>query len=588
MNLARILPLALLLTLLIGGRSLAQEAAPAAEAPIAAPAPEAAAEVTPPVLIDPSAVEVTPVVEPGDEPAADDASGEGEHHAEAGGHGHKVSPNPLWILPFVVVLCCIALGPLFFLHWWEHKYPYVAGVLFLVGLFYYLVIRKDMHPWFHEMREYVSFIALLSALFVVSGGIVIHVSRKATPAANITLLLIGAVIANIFGTTGAAMLLIRPYIRINKHHIKPYHIVFFIFIVANVGGCLTPIGDPPLFLGYLKGVPFWWVLEHCWQPWAVATALLLGIFFVIDTRDHAKEERHDWGQHDTGPAVRINGIYNILLILVVIGAVFQSSIFDAVDGISESGFSLGHLVGLVFSREVLMLATAAASYKFTNVGIHESNAFSFGPIREVAILFLAIFSTMVPALEYLDANAEKMPLKTPAHFYYATGSLSSVLDNAPTYLTFLQARLGEIPADQVALAKNQLLEMYLAYEQDPSRPMMTYLPHESDTQVLHAIEETVRYHEADIIAGKGHVDDAELKLGFLTGVKELNHFLVAISIGAVFFGAMTYIGNAPNFMVKSIAESSGIKMPSFLGYVFKFGLPYLLPVLIVIWAIFLR
>ena len=515
----------------------------------------------------------------------------GADHGEGGGDakGHaKHSPHPLWILPFVVVLGFIALGPLLFLHWWEHKYPYVAGVLFLIGLAYYLLVRQELHPWFHEMREYVSFIALLFALFVVSGGIAINVSRKATPMANITLLLTGAVVANIFGTTGAAMLLIRPYIRINRQHIKPYHIVFFIFIVANVGGCLTPIGDPPLFLGYLKGVPFWWVLEHCWQAWAVATAMLLLIFFVIDKLDHAKEERHDFGAHDTGPAVRITGLPNMLLIIVVIAAVFRPSVFYTFDTMTQTGFEAKHLLGIVISREVLMVATGVFSYKITKAGTHEVNSFNFAPIREVAILFLAIFSTMVPALEYLDANAKKMPLESPGHYYYATGTLSGVLDNAPTYLTFLQSRLGKTPEDQFEQAKDVLLVMYQDYEKDPSRPMMSYMPEVQDPQVLHAVEETVKFHEDHIVEGKGHVDDNELKLGFLTGVKEFNYFLVAISLGAVFFGAMTYIGNAPNFMVKSIAESSGIKMPSFLGYIFRYSLPILTPVLIVIWAIFLR
>jgi len=603
MSLTRALPVTLLLILSIGGLAFGQtqtpelptvDAAPAVEATPAIDAAQADAEAAADsaTISEDVQAAAAAAADPVTDAATDvEAAAEAaaDPHAEAGEHGghHKNSPNPLWILPFAVVLACIALGPLFFLHWWEHKYPYVAAVLFVVGLVYYLFIRQDLHPWLHEMREYVSFIALLSALYVVSGGIVIHVSRKATPAANVLLLLTGAVFANVFGTTGAAMLLIRPYIRINKHHIKPYHIVFFIFIVANVGGCLTPVGDPPLFLGYLKGVPFWWVLEHCWQPWAVATALLLVMFFVIDKLDHAKEERHDWGEHDTGPAVRINGIFNIMLIIAVIAAVFQGSVFEAIDGIVETGFNGSDAMHLVINREVLMLATGAVSYFFTKKGIHETNAFTFGPIREVAILFLAIFSTMVPALEYLDANADKMPLKTEGHFYFATGTLSGVLDNAPTYLTFLQARLGEVPQDQVDMADDVLVQMYQSYEQDPSRPLLTYLPEVDDPQVLHVVEEIVTQHEADVIRGKGHVDETELKIGFLTGLHELNRFLVAISIGAVFFGAMTYIGNAPNFMVKSIAESSGIKMPSFLGYIFRYSLPILLPVLIVIWAIFL-
>ncbi len=565
-----------------------EPAAPAVTAAVEQTATEVAQETETTAAEAASAAPVQEATTEAHEAAEAVAVEHGEQQAaEHGGEGHhKFSPNPAWILPFIIVLGCIALFPLFAAHWWEHKYPYVAAALFAVGLLYYAAVRRDMHPWLHEMREYVSFIALLFALFVVSGGIVIHVSRKATPAANVLLLLTGAVIANIFGTTGAAMLLIRPYIRINRKHIKPYHIIFFIFIVANVGGCLTPVGDPPLFLGYLKGVPFWWVLEFCWQPWLVATMMLLGIYFIIDKIDHSKEERHDWGEHDTGPAVRINGIYNILLILIVIVAVFQQSIFDGL-GELMAGPSLKALIGVVFSREVLMVATALFSYKVTQKGIHEVNEFTFAPIREVAILFLAIFSTMVPALEYLDANAESMPIKTPGNFYFATGTLSSVLDNAPTYLTFLQTRLGEIPQAQVDAAAAVLKEAYAAYESDPSRPFAAFVPRIEDQQVLHAVETAIHYHQPDIVAGKGHLEDAELKLCFLTGVQEMNAFLIAISIGAVFFGAMTYIGNAPNFMVKSIAESSGIKMPTFLGYVFRYSIPMLLPVLIAVWAIFL-
>lgn len=507
--------------------------------------------------------------------------------ASGGGGEHKADVPIYWVLPFALFLGCIALAPLFFSHFWEHKYPLVAGAFFLVGLGYYFLVRHDLHPWTHEMREYVSFIALLFALFVVSGGIVINVSRKATPSINVSLLLTGAIIANIFGTTGAAMLLIRPYIRINRKHIKPYHIIFFIFLVANVGGCLTPVGDPPLFLGYLKGVPFWWVLEHCWQPWLVATLMLLAIFYIFDKRDHAKEERHDWGENDTGAAVRVNGMVNLLLILIVILAVFRESVFDAKS-----------ILGVLFSREVMMVATALVSLKLTKKAVHEANEFKFAPIREVAIIFLAIFSTMVPALEYLDKNADRMPLKTVGQFYFSTGALSSVLDNAPTYLTFLQARLGEIDAGQVREAGEMIDAAYTTHEANPGKPLLACVPDrkpddtlskeqlEKFNQVTEAVNTAIAYYEADIIEGKGHIDEAKLKLAFLIGVLLFKAFLVAISVGAVFFGAMTYIGNAPNFMVKSIAESSGIQMPSFLGYVFKYSAVILLPVLVVIWLIF--
>jgi Na+/H+ antiporter NhaD/arsenite permease-like protein len=204
--------------------------------------------------------------------------------------------SPAWSLPFVLLLASIALMPFIHRHWWEKRYPWVAGGLALVPAAYYFFIAPH-HPgagagaWVHGMLEYVSFILLLGSLYIVSGGILIHVSRRATPTTNVALLLLGALAANVLGTTGASMLLIRPYLRMNKWHLRPYHVVFFIFIVSNVGGALTPIGDPPLFLGYLKGIPFWWVLEHCWAPWCVATGLLLGIFFAIDWRDHRRAER---------------------------------------------------------------------------------------------------------------------------------------------------------------------------------------------------------------------------------------------------------------------------------------------------------
>ncbi|HEX7009491.1 MAG TPA: sodium:proton antiporter [Phycisphaeraceae bacterium] len=537
-------------------------------------------------LAAPAASDQPAQQDPGEAAQVEHPAGTQSADAHAASAHAKHSPHPAWIIPFAVMLLSIALFPLFAPHWWEHRYPWVAAMLFCVGLLYYAAVRRDLHPWLHEMREYVSFISLLFALFVVSGGIAIHVSRRATPSANVVLLFSGAILANLFGTTGAAMLLIRPYIRMNRAHIKPYHIIFFIFIIANVGGCLTPIGDPPLFLGYLKGVPFWWVLQHCWQPWLVANALLLGVFFIIDKLDHAKVRRDEPPEHDSGPAVRINGVLNFVLILLVVVAVFRPSVFDAAAALMEGGVTPDKIFHLLLSREVLMVATALASLRMTHRGVYEQNEFTFTPIREVAILFLAIFSTMVPALEYLDANADRLPLRTPGNFYFATGSLSSVLDNAPTYLTFLQARLGAIPQEQVDQIQQITDEIYLAYEQDPSLPLVSHIPEDVDPQVRQALYAVIRYHADDIISHKGHVDPNELKLGFLIGVPELNAYLIAISIGAVFFGAFTYIGNAPNFMVKSIAEASGIKMPTFLGYVVRFAVPILLPVLVIIWAVF--
>lgn len=505
----------------------------------------------------------------------------------ATGHAHhaKYSPAWPWLLPFAVMLGMIALIPVIHPHWWEHKYPYLAVVLFLVGMCYYLFVRGDMRPWFAEMREYFSFIALLFALFVISGGIVIDVSRKATPTANVVLLLLGAINANVLGTTGAAMLLIRPYIRINRNHIKPYHIVFFIFIVANVGGGLTPVGDPPLFLGFLKGVPFWWVLNNCWAPWLVTTGILLGLFYLIDWRDHAKQQRTDWGADDTGPAVQISGIHNFLFVALVLGAVFRPSVFTGARELWTAGFSVGALMRTIFSRELLMIGAAVAAKLVTKRGIYRLNQFSYGPIFEVAILFLAIFSTMVPALEWLDANADKMPLKSPGQYFFTTGGLSSVLDNAPTYLTFLQTRLGEVPTDQFEQARDVLAAVHQRYRANPQRGLFAALPDRVQPRQVHdAVRAMAAYHPQAV--RRGEIQATALKIAFLVGVPANNIFLVAISLGAVFFGAFTYIGNAPNLMVKSIADSYGVATPSFFGYVMWYSVPVLVPIYLVVWAVF--
>lgn len=489
-------------------------------------------------------------------------------------HEVKRDIGLLWSIPFALLLGCIALMPFINRHWWEHHYPKVAIALAFIPLVYYGLIVRDPWPWLHEMQEYVSFILLLGALYIVSGGIVIQVGRKATPLANCILLLIGAVIANIFGTTGAAMLLIRPYLRMNRGHIKPYHIVFFIFIVANVGGAVTPIGDPPLFLGYLYGVPFWWVLEHCRWIWAFAVVALLVIFFIIDRLDHGKTERHHPG--DPGPAVRITGIQNFLFVGLIIFAVFQEGLFDVIHQIHSEGWTASLAGKLIYNREVLMALAAVGSRYFTAALIYAHNEFNYGPIREVAILFVGIFSTMVPALQWLSVHANQMPLKTPGQYYFLSGSLSSVLDNAPTYLTFLQVKLSQIDRGQVRLARQELTEM--------AAQKTTEVRADLPKDVRDALRAIVRYHPRDVL--KNSVSNSELEVGFLIGDPRLNLFLVAVSMGAVFFGACTYIGNGPNFMVKSIAESAGIATPGFVRYILVYTLPILIPLYIVVWLIF--
>ncbi len=516
------------------------------------------------------------------EVSADMSHGESAHgeegHGEAGhgeGGGHHAVPNVAWywILPFALLLGSIAVCPLINMHFWEHHYPKFAIVLGAITAVYYLFFFPDLAAsraaWTHEMKEYVSFIALLGSLYIVSGGIVIKVSRKATATTNTVLLLVGAVIANVVGTTGAAMLLIRPYIRINRGHIKPYHIIFFIFAVANCGGSLSPIGDPPLFMGYLKGVPFFWVTEALWPMWAVCLAVLLGVFFIIDKLDHAKAEREH--EKDPGPAVQIYGFQNFLYIGLILMGVFRPSMFQHIHN--------GEYLLLPISREIMMAVAALASKLSTQPFIYERNEFTYGPIKEVAILFVGIFSTMVPALNYLNLHSDQMPLKTPGQYYFITGALSSMLDNAPTYLVFLETKQGQVQkhyGDQIEKMRT------LLDEHEPG--MVPDRPEGMDEHVLAAYDTLVKYNRPKVEAGE--VSDADIRIAMIIGNRDLSLFLIAISIGAVFFGACTYIGNGPNFMVKSIAESAGIKMPSFFGYVFKYALPILIPIYILIWYLF--
>jgi len=300
----------------------------------------------------------------------------------------------------------------------------------------------------------------------------------------------------------------------NKIRVSAFHVVFFIFVVSNIGGALTPIGDPPLFLGYLRGVPFFWLVEHVMLPWLFTLGLVLAAFYFYDRRSfkHMPERL----QREAAPQEtwRFDGMINVLFLLVIIGAVFLPDQF--------------------FARELAMLAAAVTSYFATPKQVHEENAFSFGPIKEVAFLFVGIFATMMPALGYLELHGVEFGFTRPLQYYLASGSLSSVLDNAPTYVNFLQL------AQSTAMAAN------------PAP-----------------------------FAGLTHLEITRALL------VEKPLFVIAVSLGSVFFGAMTYIGNGPNFMVKSIAHDAGVHCPSFFGYVLKFSLPILLPVLVLTGWLFL-
>lgn len=415
------------------------------------------------------------------------------------------APDLIWSLPFALILIQIAVWPAVAPHKWEKLYPWLTLPLGAIVAVYYLFELRAADHVLHVAHEYFSFIALIGSLFVVSGGLLIAMVGQFTPKQNLLLLAIGAVLANVVGTTGASMILIRPYMRGNTWRFQKYHIAFFIFIVANCGGALTPIGDPPLFLGYLRGVPFFWVFQALWYKWLIATLLLLAIFYWVDEREyrHHKEfERIGAEQEDV---FSLLGKWNLLFLAVIVGAAFVQK--------------------PLFLREALMIGAAIASYFTTSKHVHERNHFSFHPVREVAILFAAIFAAMMPALDWLSQHAGELGIVSTTQFYWLTGGLSAVLDNAPTYLNFLSTAMG--------------------------------------------------LHGMDV----GNVKDvARFSV-------EHGDLLRTISISAVFFGAMTYIGNGPNFMCKAIAESAKLPTPTFAEYIYKYALPFLLPVLVVTWLL---
>lgn len=470
---------------------------------------------------------------------------------------HVVPVDPLMILPFGILLLAIAVMPFINRHWWERNYPYVSVALAVVTIAYYIFGIENVPRLLHTAYEYISFIALIGSLFVVAGGIHIRIRGKSTPLRNVFLLAIGAVISNIVGTTGASMILIRPYIRVNRYRIKPFHIVFFIFIVSNMGGALTPIGDPPLFLGYLKGIPFFWVAEHLWYKWALGMALILLIFFVIDlwsfrrlplVIEHRAEIEHEEGE--------VSGAHNVFYLVIILIAIF--------------------ITDPPFVREALMALAAFASYKTTRHETHKKNDFNFIPIKEVAILFFGIFATMVPALDWLELNASRIGIQSPSHFYWATGVLSAVLDNAPTYLNFLTAAIG-LFVDETMV--KQVMHLVQTHGED-----LGVLIGAHAVEIKNTYLTLMKYHSDLVASGAVLVDN--IQVSYLIG--NHNIYIQAVSIAAVFFGAMTYIGNGPNFMVKSIAEQSGVPCPSFFGYIAKFSIPILLPIFALVWWLFFR
>jgi len=403
------------------------------------------------------------------------------------------------VVPFVVILLGIAVLPLAAPRWWESNRNklLVSIVLGLPVLVLYLV--REPSALVHMAEEYASFIVLLAALYVISGGILMRGDLLATPRVNSTFLAIGSVLASFIGTTGASMLLVRALLQTNRERTRVTHtVIFFIFLVSNIGGMLTPLGDPPLFLGYLQGVPFGWTFR-LWPHWLLMVGVLLVTYFVWDTLLYTREPlaalRRDRARVEP---LRVRG---------------------ALNGLGLAGVVLAVAFLGAPAREAVMVALAAASLWRTPREIRRANGFTASPIVEVAVVFFGIFLTMIPALELLRLRGGELGVRAPWQFFWATGALSSFLDNAPTYLTFLALGQG---------------------------------------------------------------------LGLAREVVDVPHtILAAISVGAVAMGANSYIGNAPNFMVKSIAEEQGVRMPSFFGYMLYSGV-VLLPLFAVVTLIFFR
>lgn len=432
---------------------------------------------------------------------------------------------PAWaMIPFGIMLLTIAVGPLVAEHWWENnRNKLIVSMLLGVPTAIWLIVNGLAHNVEHQLiYDYVPFIILLCALFVTTGGIHLSGDIKARPAINTAFLGLGWLLASFMGTTGAAMLLIRPLLATNSQRKYTVHtVLFFIALVANCGGLLTPLGDPPLFLLYLRGAEFTWFFSMILQ-WVFVGVVLLVLYYIFDSYYYKKE---DWtnlsaDSREVQP-IRITGTINFIYLLGIIASVA----FINPGYIPQMGEEHAPM-WLKLLREIVLVSIIFLSMYTTKKKTREDNHFSWGPIIEVAVVFLGIFTTMIPAMMYLNNNAAELGLTKPWQFFYCSGALSSFLDNAPTAVAFHSLAQG-LPAE-----------------------------------VLSTI-------------GTENV----------AGIPEI--LLQAISMGAVFFGAMTYIGNGPNFMVKSIAEESGVKMPSFFGYMIKFSLIILLPVYILMQLLFI-
>ena len=474
---------------------------------------------------------------------ADDPSSGGDAH-----HGHGVDGARLplwWVIPFVGILLSIAIFPLVLdSHFLVHhggKMSLAWALIFAVP--YLIAFRGEaFYDILHiYLIDYIPFIILLWGLFTVAGGILVRGTLRGTPIVNTLLLLIGTAIASWVGTTGASMLLIRPLIRANEYRRSKVHlVVFFIFLVSNIGGSLTPLGDPPLFLGFLHGVPFFWTTTALFPHMLFISVILIVLFFVVDTFMF-KREGGVVPDDGTNEPIRVEGLFNLIFLFGIVAAVLMSGTFKW----GEVNILGVHVYWQNIARDVLIVVMGLLSLKFTPFTgeLRQANEFSWEPIEEVAKVFAGIFITIIPALAILKAGDKGDlsgligAMKEPLHYFWITGILSSFLDNAPTYLTFFNTALGKLGLT--------------------AQPDVVIVP--------------------QILSGQ------------LTGAEHLEfiRLLTAISVGAVFMGANTYIGNAPNFMVKAIAEQSGIRMPSFFGYML-WSVVILVPLFVIVTFVFLR
>ena len=450
------------------------------------------------------------------------------HHEGHGGEHISHMPH-LWyvgILPFIAILGAIAVLPLlnFTRHWWEHNinrfFVAMCCSAATIGYMYFTSGSASIGPMLDHsiMKDFIPFIILLFSLYVISGGIYLSGDLAATPKVNTTFLAIGAAIASFIGTTGASMLLIRPLLKTNSQRkYKVHTIVVFIFLVSNIGGTLLPIGDPPLFLGYLRGVPFMWTLG-LWPMWATACGILLAVYFVWDSMLCKKESAKDHKRDESNQQpLRLQGGINFLWIG---GIVATAALVD-----SAKPFIGTDWTPFPYCRELVMLFFVLLSLKTTSKALHRANNFTYAAILEVAALFSGIFIAMQVPLAVLEASGKAITgtLNQPWHFFWSTGTLSSFLDNAPTYVVFFKLSQS-LPEGEMLAVNNGSVPVSL---------------------------------------------------------------LIAVSLGSVFMGAMTYIGNGPNFMVKAIAEQEGTEMPSFFGFMFKYSIPVLVPIFVLITIFFL-